>query len=209
MDKITDFTACIAAGGDGLRPRIEQARLLYSEMSEEYFARLLLKRGRAFNESACGFLLADSLLTKHSIDKSTLVISRNADGRPCIINRTDVDFSISHSEGAVLCSLCLGDNVRTGCDVQHVRYYSPDKMAQLAEIFMSRQDHAEYLETQDEKLFYTIWTRRESYIKFAGRDVFQDLRDIDFRSESYHSGIITSCGKRYYYSVFSDNKENI
>ena len=113
MDKMIDFTACIAAGGDGLRPRIERARLLYSEMSEEYFARLLLKRGRAFNESACGFLLADSLLTKHSIDKSTLVISRNADGRPCIINRTDVDFSISHSEGAVLCSLCQSATKRS------------------------------------------------------------------------------------------------
>ncbi|MBE6902142.1 MAG: 4'-phosphopantetheinyl transferase superfamily protein [Ruminococcaceae bacterium] len=209
MDKTIDFTACIAAGGDGLRPRIEQARQLYSEMSEEYFLRILAKKGRAFNESACGFLLADSLLTKHGIDKSELVISRNADGRPCIINRTDIDFSISHSEGAVLCSLCIGDDIRTGCDVQHVRYYSPDKMAQLAEIFMNANDYTQYLKTQDESLFYTIWTRREAYIKYAGRDVFQDLRNIRFQSADYHTGVIISCGKRYYYSVYSDHKENI
>ena len=207
MDNIRDFTACIAAGGDGLRPRIEQARLMYSEMSEEYFDRILRKSGRAFNETACGFLLADSLLTKHGVDKKGLVISRNADGRPCIINRCDVDFSISHSEGAVLCALSLGDNARTGCDIQHVRCYSPDKLAQLAEIFMSAKDYTEYLKTQDESLFYTIWTRREAYIKYAGGDVFEDLRSIDLR-RGYQTGVITSCGKKYYYSIFGD-KENI
>ncbi len=204
MGKLTDFTCCAAAGGDNLRPRIEQARELYSPMSEEYFNRILAKGGRAFTETACGFLLADSLFSKHNVDKESLVISRNADGRPCIINRQDIDFSISHSEGAVLCSVCIGENARTGCDVQFVREYPPDKMAQLAEIFMGARDYAQYLTTQDERLFYTIWTRREAYIKHSGGDVFADLRDVDYHSGGYRTGRITSMGHRYYYSIYSE-----
>lgn len=209
MDKIIDLTACIASGGDCLRPRLEQSALQYSEMSEEYFTRLMSKTGRAFSESACGFLLADSLFSKHGVDKKGLVLSRNADGRPCVINRQDIDFSISHSEGGVMCAVCLCDNARIGCDIQHVRYYAPDKMIQLAEIFMGASDYKEYLKTQDEGLFYTIWTRREAYIKYMGGDVFEDLRNVDLHSDGYQTGVINSCGRKYYYSIYSDNKENL
>ena len=207
MDKILDFTACISAGGDALRPRIEQARGLYSQMSEEYFDRILSKTGRSFNDTACGFLLADSLLAKYGIDKKDLVISRNADGRPCIINRRDVDFSISHSEGAVACAICIGKDARVGCDVQYVRDYPTEKMVQLAEIFMSAADHNRYLERYDESFFYTIWTRREAYIKNKGGDVFMDLREVNFNTDDYRTGVITSCGKKYYFSVYSSKED--
>lgn len=204
MDKKIDFSACIASGGDNLRPRLEQASALYSPMSEEYFARLNARSGRAFCESACGFLLLDGLLSKNNIDKSGLVISRNADGRPCFINRFDLDFSISHSDGGVMCALMTGDEARVGCDIQCVRTYSLDKNCTLAEIFMPAADYAQYLKTQDEKLFYTIWTRREAFIKHSGGDVFSDLRSINFHADGYQTGVIFSCGKKYYYSIFSD-----
>ena len=204
MDKIIDFSACITSGGDNLRPRIEQARELYSPMSEEYFNRIMSKSGRTFSESACGFLLLDNLLSKHGIDKSGLVISRNGDGRPCLINRFDLDFSISHSDGGVMCCLMIGDEARIGCDIQCVRTYSPDKNAALAEIFMPAKDFTEFLKTQDEGLFYTIWTRREAFIKHSGGDVFADLRDINFHTKGYRTGIIHACGKKYFYSIFSE-----
>lgn len=207
MDKILDFSACISAGGDALRPSIERARELYSEMSREYFERILAKSGRSFNDTACGFLLADGLLTKYNVDKKNVVISRNADGRPCIINRRDIDFSISHSEGAVACAVCIGENARVGCDVQYVRKYPTEKMAQLAEIFMSAADYNRYLEHNDERFFYTIWTRREAYIKNKGGDVFMDLRAVDFDTDDYRTGRISSCGSRYYYSVYSGKED--
>lgn len=209
MDKVIEFTACIAAGGDTLRPRIEEASAQYSEMSGEYFARLLSKSGRSFCESACGFLLADSLFSKHGADKKNMVLSRNADGRPCVLNRRDIDLSISHSEGGVMCAVCFGDDARVGCDIQYVRHYSAEKMAKLAEVFMCRRDLEEYLKTGDESLFYTIWTRREAYIKHTGGDVFSDLRDVEFDSEGYKTGVIMACGRKYYYSVYSEGKEKI
>lgn len=203
MDKLVDFASCIAAGGEGLLPRIEQAKACYSPMCEEYFRRLTAKSGRAFTESACGFLLLDNLLIKNSIDRSSLIISRNSDGRPCVINRNDIDFSISHSDGGVICCLMLGADAKIGCDIQCVREYSNEKNASLAEIFMPAKDFTEYLKTYSEQLFYTVWTRREAFIKHSGGDVFADLRDINFHADGYRTGVIHSCGKKYYYSIFS------
>lgn len=203
MDNILDFSACIVAGGDNLRPCIEQARTFYSEMSEEYFNHILAKEDKALSESACGFLLLDNLLTKNAIDKSGLVISRNADSRPCIINRRDIDFSISHSEGAAICCLLTGKDAKIGCDIQRARSYSTEKIASLAKIFMSENDYSEFLKNTDEKHFYTVWTRREAYIKAEGGDVFADLRGMDFNGDRYRTGVINACGNRYYYSVYT------
>lgn len=198
---VTDFTACIAAGGEALIPRVEAARELYSSMCQEYFDGILSREGMRLSESLCGFLLLDDMLRKHGIEKSNLVISRNADGRPCVINRRDIDFSISHSEGAVCCALIFGGEHRIGCDIQRVREYSPEKHSELAEIFMSAKNYTEFLRTGDERLFYTIWTRREAYIKANGGDVFENLRDVNFNTDSFSTGAIMSLGERYYYSI--------
>ena len=202
MDNIIDFSACITAGGDNLRPRIEEIRKLYSEMSEEYFSYILSKEGNKLSESACGVILLDNLLSKHGIEKSSLVISRNADGRPCIINRRDIDFSISHSEGAAICCLSLGTDTAVGCDIQRVRTYSEEKMLSLAKIFMGGNDLSVFSEKTDEKTFYTLWTRREAYIKAKGGDVFSDLRGVSFDSDNYRTGLINAIGNQYYYSIY-------
>lgn len=101
-----DFTACIVSGGVELPGRIDSAREEYSRTCGEYFDYLSGKLGKpSFTESACGFVLLDNLLKKNGIDRRNLEIMRNSDGRPCIINRSDVDFSVSHSEGAALVAL--------------------------------------------------------------------------------------------------------
>ncbi len=202
MDKhIIDFSACIVSGGENLRPRVEEARQNYSPMSEEYFNGILAKEGQKLSESLCGFLLLDNLLVKNGIDRSGLVISRNADGRPSVINRRDLDFSISHSEGAACCAVIIGSEVKIGCDIQRARKYPQQKMSELAEIFMCARDYKEFLKTEDERLFYTIWTRREAFIKANGGDVFADMRDMNFNTDDFTTAEIYAMGERYYYSI--------
>lgn len=109
-----DWSACIVSGGAELINRVEAARAEYSSVCSEYFDYLVSKAGKTgvhgdrFEESACGFLLLDNLLKKNGIDRRDLAIMRDSGGRPCIINRSDIDFSISHSEGAALCCLAIG-----------------------------------------------------------------------------------------------------
>ena len=210
---ITDFTACIATGGDILKKRVEAVSEYYSPQSAEYFISLCQRFGRGFEESACGFLLLDSLLQKHGINRTELIIVRGENGRPYFANRTDLDFCISHSEGGALCCIALGAGACVGADIQRMRVYSDDRLNQLAAAFMNKEDYSalECISDSKERLdrFYTLWTRREAYIKRTNAGIFADLSGVDLNTEDFSSGVLSICGVKYYYSINSAaEKEN-
>lgn len=216
---VIDFSASIVTAG-GVRSRVEELRGTYSELCRTYFDDILGKRGKAFADSACGFLLLDSLLQKHKINRGELAITLEKNGRPRT-NRGDLDFSVSHSEGCAMCVIAIGKNANVGIDVQRERPYSLEKMTELARTFMTaaelekftaplspnhpipligyNRDMDEYIQKSRE--FYTAWTRRESYTKRIGSDIFDNLKTAKIQSEFYRDGIITACGERYFYSV--------
>lgn len=216
---IVDFSASIVTAG-GVRNRVEALRGLYSEQCGAYFDDILGKRGKAFADSACGLLLLDSLLQKHKINRAELAITLEKNGRPRT-DRRDLDFSVSHSEGCAMCVVAIGEGANVGIDVQRERPYSLEKMTELARTFMSAAELAEftaqafskrpipliaYDRDMDEYIrksreFYTAWTRRESYTKRIGSDIFDNLKTAKLDGEFYRDGIITACGERYYYSV--------
>ena len=214
-----DFGACIITGG-GLRPRIENARTFYAEGCAAYFNDILSKRGKAFADSACGFLLLDSLLQKHKINRSELEIFLDKNGRPRT-NFGDLDFSISHSEGCAMCVVAVGEGANVGVDIQRERPYSFEKMLELARTFMNDEEFKAFGDTstvgkampissfaggmetfaRKNREFYTAWTRRESYTKRIGSDIFDNLKTAKIDGEFYRDGVITACGERYYYSI--------
>lgn len=216
---IIDFTASIVTGG-GVRSRVESLRSVYAEASGAYFDDILGRRGKTFANSACGLLLLDSLLQKHGIERAELVISVDEKGRPHV-NRSDLDFSVSHSEGCAMCAVAVGEGANVGVDVQHERPYSLEKMTELARAFMTAEELAEFSEpiaagktmpmlSMDKDLedfnlktrqFYTAWTRREAYAKRVGSDIFDNLGTANLVGEHFRDGIISSCGERYYYSI--------
>lgn len=210
-DLIFDYTACIVSGGAELIGRIESAEAEYSPLCGEYFAYLYGKRGAAFPESACGFLLLDGLLKKNGIDRSEVAIARNSDGRPCIINRGDIDFSISHSEGAAFCCVTIGENARVGADIQRVRTYSREYLEQLARTFMSKSQLESFLVSSDrEKYFYTAWTDREAaYKRIGSYHGFTEETDGAPARGEFKNGVITACGRRYYYSISLPEKTGL
>lgn len=193
-----NFSACIVSGGSELIKHIEALRGEYSPMCGEYFDYITGKRGRnstAFTESACALILLDNLLKKHGIDRMSLAISRNADGRPCVINRNDLDFSVSHSEGAALCCIAIGADASVGADIQFARNYSRERMEELARTFMSQSELNSFLRSSTRADdFFRAWTKRESYYKRCGHD------DVPAPGR-FTGGIVASCGKRYYYSI--------
>lgn len=216
---IVDFSACIVTGG-GLRPRIENARTFYAEGCAAYFNDILTKRGKAFADSACGFLLLDSLLQKHKINRAELVISLDKNGRPRT-NLGGLDLSISHSEGCAMCVVAIGEGANVGVDIQRERPYSFEKMLELARTFMNDGEFKAFSDAptvsktlpislldrgveefaRKNREFYTAWTRRESYTKRIGSDIFDNLKTARIEGEYYRDGVITACGERYYYSI--------
>lgn len=117
---VIDFTASIVTTC-GIRARIENARADYSAECGGYFDYLLGKGEKSFVESACGFLLLDSLLVKHGIDRANLAIAADDNGRPRIL-RDDIDFSVSYSGNCVMCAIALGENARVRCDLRRAEF---------------------------------------------------------------------------------------
>ena len=201
-EMIVDLTACIVSGGVELMERLKDAREEYSGMCADYFGYLSAKYGkRTFSQSACGFLLLDNLMRKNGVDRSSLEILRNSDGRPCVINRRDIDFSISHSEGAAMACLVLGTDAQVGVDIQRVRKYSREHLEKLAGSFMGESELDGFLSSDDrERYFYTLWTRREALYKRTGSRV-------DMSRGGFTTGRITACGDLYYYSISLPNED--
>lgn len=201
MHNIIDFSASIVTGGSGLIRRVENAAAFYADGCGGYFNDIMLKRGGAFCDSACGFLLLDNLLIKNKIDRSALAITLDENGRPRT-NRADLDFSISHSEGCAMCVIEIGEGANIGVDVQRERPYSAEKMDELAKTFMTERELAEFRGSEHKASeFFTAWTRRESYVKRIGADIFDNLKCGEISGESFREGMITACGRKYYYSI--------
>lgn len=184
-----------------MRSRVEEARMFYSSECSDYFDDIMSRRGEAFRDSATGFLLLDGLLQKNRIDRLELKISVDEHGRPHT-NRSDLDFSVSHSEGCAVCAVAIGEGANLGVDVQRARNYSPEKMTLLAKTFMSDEELAAfYYSNKNSGEFFTAWTHREAYVKRVGLDIFDNLKNADLRDERFRDGLIACCGHRYYYSI--------
>lgn len=195
-----DLTASIVTGG-GLRDRIEDLRISYDPRCVDYFEDILKRRGGAFCDSASGFLLLDSLLQKNRIDRLETAILLDFNGRPYIDDK-ELDFSVSHSDGCALCVLAMGEGASVGCDVQHARGYSEEKLTALAKTFMRDAEFREFENSPDgAAAFFTAWTRREAYVKRVGSDIFDNLKTADLSGEYFKEGVIYSCGERFFYSI--------
>ncbi len=201
---MVDYSACIVSGGAELLERINSARSEYSGECGDYFDCLAEKYGKqAFTQSACGFILLDNLLKKNGIDRKSLSIMRNSDGRPCVISRQDLDFSVSHSEGAALVCLAVGADAEVGADIQRVRNYTYEHMEKLARSFMDEAELTGFLSSSDkERYFYTAWTCREALFKRSGS--YHGLNgkpDTARMNGKFITGTVNACGNLYYYSI--------
>ena len=198
----TDFTASIVTGG-GLRSRIEELRISYDPRCVDYFEDILKRRGSAFANSASGFLLLDSLLRKNKIDRLKTAILLDENKRPYIdYSDMGLDFSVSHSGGCALCVLAMGDGAAVGCDIQHARDYTEEKLSTLSRTFMNTYELTDFERSDDRSAeFFKAWTRREAYVKRVGSDIFDNLKTADLSGEYFKEGVIYACGERYFYSI--------
>jgi len=108
-------------------------------------------------------LLARAVLLEYGL--RGLRIEKTRFGKPFFPDRPDIHFSVSHTDGAVLCAVSSGP---VGCDVQIRRAISgrlPARVCAPEELL--RFD------------FFELWTLKESWIKLCGR-LDRPLREVVF-----------------------------
>lgn len=168
------------AGLDWNPQDVGGARRLLSEDELERSRRFVFSKDARHFIAARGLLR--SILGQYlRTPASQLKFCYNRYGKPALDTSTGaggVQFNVSHSQGKAL--IAVTRSRRVGVDIEYVRQ-NPERMALAGRFFSPREAAAlrSLPESQQEQAFYRCWTRKEAYIKAAGKGLSLPLEQFD------------------------------
>lgn len=176
----------------------QQMFQLLSPERQERLRRISSKNAKQL--SLLGDILTRILLCEHfNLSNKQLSIDIGNHGKPFLSGYPNAHFNISHSADAVLCGIC---NTPIGVDIEKIK---PANLA-IAKRFFTFEE-CEYIQedpkTANERFIF-LWTRKESYIKWAGGglsiplnsfDVLKVQREVAFYSEKLDGYLLSVCAK--------------
>ncbi len=95
------------------------------------------------------------------LSEATLSIVRDPYHKPRFAQRDDLFFSVSHSGDLFLCAFSAAP---VGVDVEH---HKDCNFEQISRRFFHADEYA-YLKANDFRDFFSVWTAKESYVKYTG-----------------------------------------
>ena len=129
-----------------------------------------------------GAILSRTVLCRQlGIGKDELVIDTSPYGKPYVRGARDFDFNIAHSGSWIVCGAGQG---RLGVDVEKIdeaddgfakRYFAPQETELLRSLEAASR----------KRLFYSIWTLKESYIKALGMGLAMSLEGFSMRFQPH------------------------
>lgn len=146
---------------------------------------------RGILRQICGAYLA--------IEPERIAFGHGPCGKPYLSKRLDRDalrFNMSHSHTVALYALTLDREV--GIDIERVRYRMAWQSI-AAECLSDREVAA--LRTvppaAQTRVFFTIWTRKEAYVKARGMGLSTRLTQIDVLGRGIYSRVLTETSGRW------------
>lgn len=139
-------------------------------------ARFYFERDRARFIQAHG-VLREALVRYLGASPARLAFVRGPFGKPSLAG-SDLEFSLSHCEDMVLVAISGCGPV--GVDVERVRDM-PDAESLAARFFARAENAALVAAPASERLalFFSIWTRKEAYIKATGEGLSRPLDSFE------------------------------
>lgn len=141
--------------------------------------------------------LLDYVFTKHigkNFDANDLV--KNKYGKPYFID-SSFYFNISHTKGLICCGI---SNTEIGIDCEHICEFNNfliDKVCTLSE-------KNSILQNADiNRVFFTYWTLKESYCKFTGKGLCENLKNIEFTIQNQRA--FSNCENVYFSYKYIDD----
>lgn len=134
-----------------------------------------------------GVLVNYLVCTKLHLKKEEVHLEYNEYGKPYLSNSTNQFFNISHSGKWVVCAW---SNKEIGVDIQQIEAADLD----IARRFFLKEEYlsiAKLKGRQQAEAFYTLWTLKESYIKYKGRGLAIPLNSFQLIYEKEHAFIRT------------------
>ena len=149
-----------------------QLDLWFDSMSEEKKSsvRKLQKPQAAKQRIVADAAVRNALSEISGIRTEEIILSTDESGKPYAVN-VDVQFSVSHSEDAVICAV---SDKTIGIDIEKIR----DIRIKTAERFATARE-LEYIGDDTVRLF-EIWTLKEAYFKCIGTGLDSSVKEVSF-----------------------------
>lgn len=124
-------------------------------------------------------ILRYALEEKYNIKRNQVKFQYTKYGKPILEGYENIHFNISHSGDWVICGVA---DCQIGIDVEQEK----DRKMTIVKDFFSEDELKlwnSHLEFNRKKLFYRIWTLKESYTKNIGQGLSYSFRSISFKFE--------------------------
>lgn len=169
--------------------------LEWNEEFSSFFCDLLSERLRFFHQDSvqkqdvqqCILSLLGRLLvfyalkTEYGLQNPKIEWGNNK--KPVLLE-VPIFFNLSHSANFCACAV---SETPVGVDIQ---YMEDKKILCLAKRFFLPQEYAMLVDcpkNERKRLFYWLWTRKESYLKAKGKGLSFILKDVDYDDKSFLS----------------------
>jgi 4'-phosphopantetheinyl transferase len=158
-------------------PHEQLISMLNEQLHENEVNRIkgISNKDQAFRSATGSLLLAKMVCRISGYPVSSISIHRYSNGKPFLPDFPNLHFNISHTDNIAV----LAINSRPiGIDIERV---TPARMA-IADRFFSK-DEKEMLnqcpsESERDKLFFELWTARESFVKAIGIGIFSSMEQF-------------------------------
>ena len=173
------------------------------EVGNEKRAAWSRRSDRGAKESVVGILLLQYAIQQAGYSPTGVLLAYETKGRP-FFQDVDLDFSISHRNGVVVCAIeQRGSGVcpRIGVDVETVQDRSADSMSRNAARWFTERERKLFSEDGQERTFLRIWTGKEALSKRTGVglsevsqwDVTDLPKDLRLTVYEFENGVISLC----------------
>lgn len=149
-----------------------------SEYSKNKINRRKTENGR--KEALTAELLRARLLGAVGAENES--VSNGEHGKPCLPDRPDLKYNMSHS-GGLAAGILITDaqDYEIGVDIERVRSEGREtRIPRIMRRAFTEKEKAAVSAADDPMLeFYLIWSRKESYIKYTGEGLSRSLTSVD------------------------------
>jgi 4'-phosphopantetheinyl transferase len=109
------------------------------------------------------------------LENENISFKENEFGKPYIESINNFHFNVSHSGDWIVCAI---DNKPIGIDIEEISTIDLD----ISKNFFSKKEHEDLLLSNDPfDYFFTLWSLKESYIKFIGKGLSHPLDSFSMR----------------------------
>lgn len=129
-----------------------------------------------------------ALLGAHlGCDPRSLVFVENEFGKPRLADRSDIHFSLSHSQDRAL--LAVSEGLEIGADLEGVR--SVDHLGLARRYFHRNEVAAIERHADPQQAFFRIWTLKEAVVKALGTGLLIPLDEFEVSIETAQPAMVT------------------